>query len=60
MGGGKKVERRPPNGTPSPEPLGSGNGNSAYGAEISPLPNPVNATDIAATLQPLGFEVTWS
>ncbi len=34
-------------------------GNSAYGAEISSLPNPVNdATDIATTLQPLGFEVT--
>ena len=34
-------------------------GNSAYGAEVGSLPNPVNdATDIAATLQPLGFEVT--
>ena len=34
-------------------------GNSAYGADIGPLPNPVNdATDMAATLQPLGFEVT--
>src|SRR5262249_2098738 len=34
-------------------------GNSAYGAEVGPLPNPVNdATDMAATLQPLGFEVT--
>jgi Caspase domain/Bacterial SH3 domain len=34
-------------------------GNSAYGAEVGLLPNPVNdATDIAATLQPLGFEVT--
>ena len=33
-------------------------GNSAYGAEIGPLPNPVNdATDMAAALQPLGFEV---
>ena len=34
-------------------------GNSAYGADIGPLPNPVNdATDMAATLQPLGFDVT--
>ena len=34
-------------------------GNSAYGADIGLLPNPVNdATDIAATLQPLGFDVT--
>src|SRR5262245_34286309 len=34
-------------------------GNSAYGAEVGPLPNPVNdATDMAATLQSLGFEVT--
>jgi formylglycine-generating enzyme required for sulfatase activity len=34
-------------------------GNSAYGADIGPLPNPVNdATDMAATLQPLGFQVT--
>jgi len=33
-------------------------GNSAYGAEVSPLPNPVNdATDMAAMLQPLGFDV---
>jgi formylglycine-generating enzyme required for sulfatase activity len=34
-------------------------GNSAYGADIGPLPNPVNdATDMAATLQSLGFQVT--
>src|SRR2546427_1484970 len=34
-------------------------GNSAYGAEVGSLPNPVNdATDMAATLRPLGFEVT--
>jgi uncharacterized caspase-like protein len=34
-------------------------GNSTYGADIGPLPNPVNdATDMAATLQPLGFQVT--
>src|SRR4029434_8690335 len=34
-------------------------GNSAYGAEVGLLPNPGNdATDMAATLQPLGFEVT--
>ena len=33
-------------------------GNSAYGADIGPLQNPVNdATDMAATLQQLGFEV---
>ena len=33
-------------------------GNAAYGAEIGPLQNPVNdATDMAATLQQLGFEV---
>ena len=34
-------------------------GNSAYGADIGPLQNPVNdATDMAATLRSLGFEVT--
>jgi formylglycine-generating enzyme required for sulfatase activity len=34
-------------------------GNSAYGADVGPLLNPVNdATDMAATLQSLGFEVT--
>jgi formylglycine-generating enzyme required for sulfatase activity len=34
-------------------------GNGAYGANIGPLPNPVNdATDIAATLRSLGFDVT--
>jgi uncharacterized caspase-like protein len=34
-------------------------GNSAYGAAIGTLPNPVNdAMDMAATLQPLGFTVT--
>jgi formylglycine-generating enzyme required for sulfatase activity len=33
-------------------------GNAAYGPDIGPLQNPVNdATDIAATLQQLGFEV---
>jgi len=34
-------------------------GNSAYGADIGPLPNPANdATDMAAALRSLGFEVT--
>ena len=34
-------------------------GNSTYGADIGPLPNPVNdATDMAAMLRPLGFEVS--
>jgi formylglycine-generating enzyme required for sulfatase activity len=34
-------------------------GNTAYGPDIGPLRNPANdATDIAATLQQLGFEVT--
>ena len=34
-------------------------GNGAYEAEIGPLQNPVNdATDMAATLQQLGFDVT--
>ena len=34
-------------------------GNSAYGTDIGLLPNPVNdATDMAATLQLLGFKVT--
>src|SRR5712692_10351860 len=34
-------------------------GNGAYGVEVGPLQNPVNdATDMASTLQPLGFEVT--
>src|SRR5439155_6590914 len=34
-------------------------GNSAYAADVGPLPNPVHdATDMAATLRPLGFEVT--
>jgi formylglycine-generating enzyme required for sulfatase activity len=34
-------------------------GNSAYEADIGPLQNPVNdATDMAATLRSLGFEVT--
>jgi hypothetical protein len=33
-------------------------GNAAYGAEIGPLQNPINdATDMAVTLQQLGFEV---
>lgn len=33
-------------------------GNAAYGAEIGPLQNPLNdATDMAVTLQQLGFEV---
>src|SRR5215475_1814058 len=34
-------------------------GNSAYGAAIGALPNPVNdATDMASTLQPFGFTAT--
>ena len=34
-------------------------GNGAYGGDIGPLQNPVNdATDMAAVLQPLGFDVT--
>src|SRR5215813_9387255 len=34
-------------------------GNGAYGGDVGPLPNPVHdATDMATTLQPLGFDVT--